>query len=405
MSTSLLYHAWGISGYEYVHTRYETKKIIFKVVQSSQLRCPCCRHRKVKKKGTTTRQFKAVPIGFQKAVFIELDVQRIECLKCGVIRQVKVIFAKPKRRFTRAFERCVLELSRHMTISAVSQLLRTSWDTIKEIQKQYLKRRYKAPKLGSLTRIAIDEIHLGKKTGYLTVVLDLKTGVIVEVANGKSSESLVPFWKRLKRSGAKIEVVATDMSKAFIKAVSENLPEAQYVFDHFHIIKLFNDKLSKLRRAVSNEASELEKSVLKGTRWLLLKVAKNLSVEKEEHLRLQAALKMNEPLMKAYYMKEDLRQIWLQEDKESAAFVLDEWIKKAAVSGVRMLCQFAKTLAMFRLRILTYYDFDGISTGPLEGANNKIKTLQKMAYGFRDLEFLKLKIKSMHESKNVATIS
>ncbi len=125
----------------------------------------------------------------------------------------------------------------------------------------------------------------------------------------------------------------------------------------------------------------------------------HLSVEKDEHTRLQDALRLNQPLATAYYMKDDLRLVWKQEDQEAAAFLLDDWIKRAAVSGIRMLQQFAKTLAAYRSGILAYYDFDRLSTGPLEGTNNKIKTLQKMAYGFRDREFLKLKIKGLHESK------
>jgi transposase len=125
----------------------------------------------------------------------------------------------------------------------------------------------------------------------------------------------------------------------------------------------------------------------------------HLSVEKDEHTRLQEALRLNQPLATVYYMKDDLRLVWQQQDKEAAAFLLDDWIKRAAVSDIRMLQQFSKTLAAYRSGILAYYDFDQLSTGPLEGTNNKIKTLQRMAYGFRDKEFLKLKIKGLHESR------
>nr|VFK01718.1 MAG: Transposase [Candidatus Kentron sp. LFY] len=114
---------------------------------------------------------------------------------------------------------------------------------------------------------------------------------------------------------------------------------------------------------------------------------------------MQEALQLNQPLATAYYMKDDLRRIWQQEDKESAEFLLSDWIKRAMVSGIGMLKRFANTLAAFRSGILAYYDFNRISTGPLEGTNNKIKTLQKMAYGFRDMDFLKLKIKGLHETK------
>ena len=267
------------------------------------------------------------------------------------------------------------------------------------VLKRYLHRRFDKPKLRKLKRMAIDEIYLGSRSGYLTVVMDLSSGAVIEVAEGKSASALEPFWKRLKHSRAQVEAVATDMGPAYIKAVRENLPEATLVFDHFHVIKLYNDKLTKLRRAVAKEADTLGKKALKGTRWLLMKTPCNLSVEKDEHTRLQEALQLNQPLATAYYMKDDLRRVWQQEDKEAAAFLLDDWIKRAAVSGIQMLKKFANTLAAHRSGILAYYDFDRLSTGPLEGTNNKIKTLQKMAYGFRDKEFLKLKIKGLHETK------
>jgi len=161
----------------------------------------------------------------------------------------------------------------------------------------------------------------------------------------------------------------------------------------------YNEKLANLRREVARQSDALGKKTLKGTRWLLMKTSFHLVVEKDEHTRLQEALQLNQPLATAYYMKDDLRRIWQQKDKESAEFLLTDWIKRAMVSGVGMLKRFANTLASFRSGILAYYDFDRLSTAPLEGTNNKIRTLQKMAYGFRDLEFLKLKIKALHLTK------
>ncbi|WP_419585188.1 transposase, partial [Thiolapillus sp.] len=172
------------------------------------------------------------------------------------------------------------------------------------------------------------------------------------------------------------------------------------MFDHFHVIKLFNEKLTKLRRDLQREAEAgLGKPVLKGIRWPLLKNPDNLDDTRDERQRLNEALKLNEPLATAYYMKEELRQIWRQSDKAPAEKALAEWIAKAAASNVGMLQQFAKTLAAHRSGILAYYDFDGLSTGTLEGTNNKIKTLHKMAYGFRDTEFFKLKIMALHETR------
>jgi len=332
-------------------------------------------------------------------VFIQLPVQRVECLCCKVIRQVKIHFAEWRRTYTKAFERYALALCRHMTILDVSRHLKVSWDVIKDIQKRYLAKKYNRPRLKHVTRIAIDEISIGRGHRYLTVVLDLKSGAVIFVGDGKGCDALIPFWKRLKYAKANINAVAIDMSPAYIAAVLENLPGATVVFDHFHVIKMYNDKLSQLRRTIQREAEgPLQKKVLKGTRWLLLKNTYNLNEEKNEKERLEEALKLNKPLATAYYLKEDLKRIWLQVCKVDAKEILTEWIKRARSTGITILKKFADTLASHAFGILNHYDYQ-ISTGPLEGTNNKIKTLQRQAYGFRDMEFFKLRIYGLHETK------
>lgn len=399
MSTSFLYHGFGLVGYEYVRTRYEGGTITFKIRHKREkLRCPVCRGRKLIMRGTTRRRFKSVPVG-SKVVFFDLEVQRVGCLRCGSVRQVSLGFAEPRFCYTHAFERYALELSKHMTIQDVATHLGVSWDVIKEMQKRDLARRFSTPCLKDLRLIAIDEISVRKGHRYLTIVMDLISGAVIFVGNGKGSDALAPLWKKIKRAKANIEAVAMDMSPAYISAVSSHLPKAAIVFDHFHVIKLFNDGLSELRRDLYHEAKDhLEKKVLKGTRWLLLKNPENLDTTKGERQRLNDALQLNQPLSCAYYLKEDLRQIWLQPDKRKAQLVLADWIKRAETSGIKMLMKFAKTLAAFQSGILSYYDYR-ISSAPLEGTNNKIKTMKRMAYGFRDMEFFKLKIMAIHESK------
>jgi transposase len=286
-----------------------------------------------------------------------------------------------------------------MTIKAVAQHLQVSWDIIKEIQATSLQRRFGRPHLGKLKQIAIDEIAIGKGHDYLTVVLDLVSGAVVFVGDGKGVEALEPFWRRLRRARAKIKAVATDMGRPYIRAVRDNLPKAVHVFDHFHVIKLFNDRLSALRRELYHQAgTDQERRVLKGTRWLLLKNPENLDSERNEQQRLQDALALNTPLTIAYYLKDDLRQLWSQPDKRTARRVLRDWIARARASGVRMLAQMADTLEEHRRGILAYYDYP-ISTGPLEGTNTKIQAMKRQAYGFRDREFYKLKILGIHETQ------
>jgi transposase len=399
MSTSLLYHGFGIRGYKYVKTEYEGGKVVFTICQErGDLRCAICGSRRVVRRGSQRRRFRSLPIG-TRGVQVLLDVARVGCTDCGELRQVSVDFADERRSYTRAFERYVLELSHHMTIRDVAEHLEVGWDLVKDIQKRYLSRRFRRIKLKHLRCIAIDEISIGRGHRYLTVVLDLKSGAVVFVGEGKGADALKPFWKRLQRRRARIEAVAMDMSPAYISAVQTHLSKAVIVFDHFHVIKLFNEKLSDLRRELYREATEkLHKDVLKGTRWLLLKNPENLDATRDESKRLHEALALNQPLATAYYMREDLRRVWEQSDRSAAQRVLDDWIRRAESSGIHGLIQFAHTLAAHRSGILNYYDYR-ISTGPLEGTNTKIRVLQRKAYGFRDTDFFKLKIYALHETR------
>ncbi len=399
MSTSLLYHAFGIRGYRPVRTDYLEGAVLFTIEQARPtFRCPVCGSPEVTAHGGVPRLFRAVPIG-SKPTAVFLDIPRVACHACGITRQVEVPFAEPRRRFTRSFARYALELSQHMTTLDVARHLGVSWDTLKDLQKEDLQRHYAQPKLHQLKQIAIDEIAVGKGHRYLTVVLDLLSGAVVFVGEGKGADALDPFWRRLRRCRARIRAVATDMSLAYILAVREHLPRAVHVFDHFHVIKLFNEKVSDFRRALYREATgPLHKQVLKGTRWLLLKNPENLDPRRNERERLEEALRINQPLATVYYMKEDLRQVWLQKDQATAARVLQDWIRRAEASGIQLLQQFAGTLAKYRTGILAYYRYR-ISTGPLEGTNNKIQTMKRQAYGFRDKEFFKLKIYALHKTK------
>jgi transposase len=398
MSTSLLYHRFGIRGYTYCSQHFAKDCSFFCIDRPREhLRCSQCGSGAVWIHDRSERIFRALPIGRQPS-FIVFEVPRLYCIRCNIVRQAKIGFAAPKKRYTRSFERYALELSKHMTIQAVAEHLQVSWDTIKEIQANHLQRKFGNLKLSKLRQIAIDEINIGKGQQYLTVVLDLLTGAVVFVGDGKGIAALEIFWQRLRRARVKIKAVATDMSAAYIRAVRDNIPKAVHVFDHFHVIKLFNDKLSAFRRQLFNEAeSDQERRTLKGTRWLLLKNPENLDEGRNELERLMEALRLNQPLAIAYYLKEDLRQIWSQPDKRTARRVLHDWLARARASGIRMLLQFADTLEQHQEGVLNYYDYR-ISTGPLEGTNNKIKTLQRQAYGFRDHEFFKLKILGIHET-------
>jgi len=357
-----------------------------------------CKSANVIGRGKTIRRFRTLPIG-RKPTFLEFAVPRVECRDCGAVRQVAIGFAEPRVTYTKSFERYVLDLCRNMTIKDAAMHLGISWDVVKDIQKRDLKRRFSRPRLKDVRQIAIDEISIGSGHRYLTIVLDLESGAVIHVGHGKGGEALLIFWQKLRRSRAKIEAVATDMSPAYIDAVVTYLPEAKLVFDRFHVMKLFNDKLSELRREMYHEIKDkMQKQVLKGVRWLLLKRPENLDPNRDERKRLEDALRLNQPLATAYYLKEELCELWEQDDYYEAELFLLDWIHRAETTGIHVLINFAKTLRFHAFGLLAYYDYP-ISTGPLEGTNNKIKTMKRQAYGFRDHEFFILKILALHDTK------
>lgn len=399
MSTSLLYHAFGVRGYRYRRTEHDGGMTLFHVeAQDKAVCCSGCGSRNVIRRGSKERWFRSLPIG-SRLTWVVADLPRVECQDCNVVRQITIGFAEPRRTYTKAWARYALELTQRMTIKDAADVLGVTWDVVKEIKKTYLRKHFSKPPLKGVTHLAIDEICVGSGHRYLTIVIDWATGAVLFVGEGKSADALVPFWRRLKRNRARIEAVAIDMSAAYIQAVETNLPNAAIVFDHFHVVKLMNEKLTALRRDLHREATDLlGRNVLKGTRWLLLKNPDNLNEEKDEPARLEEALRLNTPLATAYYLKEELRQFWKQPSKSSARRFLDSWYDRAMATGIKQLMTMARTLAARAFGLLAYFDH-AISTGPLEGINNKIKTMQRQAYGFRDSEYFKLSIFAIHQLK------
>ena len=399
MSTTLLYHVYNIRGYRYRSIKRIPGGIEVSIEQPRyRCRCPACKGRNVILKGAKTRRFHAPPIG-SKLVTIVFDVPRVKCHDCGALRQVEIAFAKPQRRYIRAFGRYVLDLLESMTCEDVAKHLGVSWGMIREIEKEHLKRHYAKPRLKDVQRIAIDEIAVRKGQKYMTVVLDLDSGRVIFVGDGRGRHSLLPFWRRLRRSRARIKAVATDMSTAYIAAVQMALPEAIFVFDRFHVIKLFNEKLTAMRRRLHRQLKDSDqRTSLKDIRWLLLKRREHLDPEKSEPERLARALELNADLAAAYFLKEELSEIWEQDDYDTAEGMLLDWIKYAESLQIKELTDFAKTLRRHAMGILAYYDCE-ITTGPLEGLNNKIKTMKRKAYGFRDMEYFKLKILALHRTR------
>jgi transposase len=283
-----------------------------------------------------------------------------------------------------------------MTMSDVAALTLLSWDTVKAITKTHLAKDYGKPALPGVRYLGIDEIHLGAKKRYYTIVIDLEDGRILWAKPGRGGAALKGFWPRLRRAQAKIKAVATDMSAAYWSAVLDHLPDAALVFDKFHVIKLMNERLDDLRRQMVREAEGAMKLKIKGTRFLLLRNPENLKTDQIP--KLDRALRLNEPLLVGWYLKEELRELWNQPSRQDMEAFMKDWCEKAEQSAIGQLIKMAKTLRLHASGILAYSRYP-ITSGKLEGINNKIKTLTKRSYGFHDENFFILKLLSLHHSR------
>jgi transposase len=385
----------GIRGYTLLRQNIVPGGVEFFIaVSAANLVCPNCGSAEIWQKGTKQRRFKSLPLG-RKTTTIVLEVQRIYCHDCHKTQQVKIHFAEEHKRYTRFYERHVLDLLLSMTCQDVAEHLGLSWDTVRDIEKRRLSRDFAKPPLKDVTHIAIDEIAVKKGHKYLTIVMDLHSGRVIFVGDGKGAEALIPFWKRLKKSRAKIVAVCSDMSPAYTSAIRNHLSEAIHVFDRFHVMKLFNEKLTNLRRRLYGQTKDKEaKKVLKGVRFALLK----REVTELESEKLERALSLHADLAVAHALKEQLSELWEQEDEESSFACLVDWISDAEWSEIPEMKAFAKTLRRYWPEILNFYGSE-ITSGPLEGLNNKIKTLKRQSYGFRDQEYFKLKILAIHRTR------
>jgi transposase len=397
MSTSLLYHAFGLRGVKYIKTEYEKGSTIFDAEVTRAIEnCPVCGSwETVRKKGFKKRVLRLVPIGM-RPTFLRLGIWRLLCRRCGALRWPKLPFVKGKARHTRRFAQFAIDLVHWMTLLGVARVLGVGWDLVKDIHKEHLRSRYKTAPLKDLKYLGIDEFSIRKGHSYMSLFVDLQSGRILHAVEGKAGQDIVPFLKVLRRKAPKLEAIAMDMSTAFISAVEEHLPDVAIVFDRYHVSALMNKGIEDLRREQQSQLDEEGKKALQGTRFLLLKNYEALDHEKQT--RLEQLLQVNAPLLIIHTMKEQFREFWEKDSIAQAIPFLDAWCTDAENSGVKELKKIGKTLMHHSHGLLNYY-FHRISCGLVEGINNKIKTLKRQAYGFRDMTYFKLRLYHLHHQR------
>ena len=393
MTTSTLFHTQGIRGFKYEKT-YRKNGTEYYYLRSSakEHRCPDCSSTETSIVETgKRREISGVHVGFKKTVF-RVNLRRILCRDCKLSRQEPMAFcAGPYLRHTKWVAKYVLGLRKEMSIRAVAQFTGLHWDSVKQIEKTYLLKKHKRPALTQVQYLGIDEVYLGKTLGYITVVRDLLSGAVLFIGKGKGGDALQAFRKRIGRKAKQIKAVTIDMSNAYSAWVAQVLPHSEIIYDHFHVIKLMNERMDTLRRSTMNKLAEEQKKELKGKRHLLLRNQENLSNEAARELK---KLRFEfEDLGTASLMKEYLRNIYRMADccqTARSAFIL--WCEKAEVSGIHCLKQMAKTIRKRIEGLLAFWKHHRLTNASQEGFNNKIGWLTRQAYGYRDEGYLHLKI-------------
>ena len=396
MSTSILYHAFGLKGIDYRATHFLADRIIFSAEMNDQwVRCPQCGCRDTSFKGQKRRWFYMSPIGRKKCM-LELVLHRLKCRACSALWWPTLPFMIGTHRFVRSFALTVLDMLRFSTIRSVAEYLGVGWDMVKNIHKERLQFLYRKIPLHEVRAIGIDEFSFKEGQHYMTVVTELDTGRVLHAVEGKGKEDIRPFLETLARKAKRLEAAAMDMSSAYFWAVHETLPHVDVVFDRFHVVALMNQAIDELRRDYQRELDLLGQQTLKGSRFLLLRNYDSLALERKA--RLDALLQVNGPLFVIHSMKEQLRLFWEKEDRKEAEQFLSVWCRDAMRSGIKALIRVGKTLAAYRTGLLNYFKHR-ITSGAVEGLINKIKTLKRQAYGFRDPEYFKLRLYHLHTQR------
>jgi len=332
-------------------------------------------------------------------VYLSCEIFNVKCHQCGCRRE-RLDFVNRCSRLTVRLETYIFELVSMSTVKDTADKFHMSWETVKNIDKQNLEAKFKDIDYGNIKRLSIDEIANKKGHDYLTVVMDLDMGRVIWVGEGRKEENIDKFFLTLtEEQKNNIEAISIDMWPAYINSAKKNCPNADIVFDKFHVVKKFGEVITKLRSAEYRKAEgEKEKNILKGTKWLLLRNKANLKFDAKKELK--QLLELNENLATAYILKEKLASIWNYKSIAWAKKSLDDWIIIAEESDIRGIKTFIKMLKKHEQGILNHCKHP-ISNGKIEGTNNKIKVLKRRCYGFHDVEYFKLKILEACQGKKI----
>ena len=340
------------------------------------------------------RSIRDLPI-LGRSVRLNVELRRVECGACGK-RMESVSWLDRYSRMTRRLAEAVTQACRRLPTLHVAELFGLHWDSVRLLERRALQAALEKLPKAQPKRLVMDEFALFKGHRYASVVLDADTRRVLWIGEGRSRAAIRPFFEELGPEGcARIEAVAMDMNAAFDLEVRQHCPQARVVYDLFHVVAKYGREV--IDRVRVDEANRLRhdkpaRKVIKQARWLLLRNPENLKRE-EQQLRLQDLLAANQSLMTVYLMKAELKTLWSPTTAWGWRSAWKQWLRLAGESEIPALKQFAKRLRGYWRGILSRVRWP-MHTGQLEGINNRIKVIKRMAYGYRDSEFFFMKIKN-----------
>ena len=326
-------------------------------------------------------------------IYLEFEVRRLDCRSCGQVKRERLSFLADNTHYTERFAYYVGRRCRNTTVQEVAQELHLDWHAVKELEKQYMRAQLARAGTPGPRAIGVDEISIRKRHTYRIVVSDLiRTRPIWFGGEDRSEASMAKFYEWLgDKKSTKIRLAVMDMWKPFRNATNTHAPHAAILFDKFHIMRHLGEALDKVRKAEYARLSGKDRRYIKGQKYTLLSRRENLTLEGRQTLR--TLLAANKRLNTAYLLKESFGQLWSYEREGWARRFFENWRASLKWQRLAPYEKFAEMIDRHWDGIAAYCKPENkVSLGFVEGLNNKIRVIQRRAYGLRDEEYLRLKI-------------
>lgn len=366
-----------------------------------RLICSRCKRRTFRRYDSHERRVRDLPVFEFKRVFLVFRRVRVNCRSCGPQLE-ELPWLSPYSRVTRRLAASVARLCKFVAVKHVSAYFDLDWDAVKRIDELALESELGPINLDGVEQMLMDEFAINKGHRYATVIVDARNKRVLWVCRGHTREAIRPFFKELgPERCAKIRAVGMDMNSAYDLEVKAWCPNAEVVYDLFHVVaKYGREVIDRVRVDEANRVRNDTKArqVVKRSRWLLLRNRENVT-KSDDKIRLRELLAANEGLMTVYVLKDDLKELWSYRKEAWAKRFWEDWYARAMESGIKPLMVFAKRLQPYLNGILAHCRWP-LNTSVLEGINNKIKVIKRVAYGFRDDNYFFLKIRGAFPGKS-----